>query len=38
MCEKYLEKEIRHAFPISFLALLLQDVLNGFGACHVFNL
>ncbi len=34
MCEKYLEKEIRHAFPISFLLLLLQDVLNGFESLH----
>jgi hypothetical protein len=34
MSEKYLEKEIRHAFPISFLALLLQDVLNGFKTLH----
>jgi hypothetical protein len=34
MCEKYFEKEIRHAFPVAFLLLPLQDVLNGFESPH----
>lgn len=37
MGEEDFYKELSKLFSISFLALLLQDVLNGFGSCHVFN-